>query len=136
LDNVQAAVLDVKLRHFPSWVEHRRRIAELYRQGLADVSGIRLPHFEGIAYRDSYQNYVIRADNRDALRAHLTERGVETLISWPKPVWEHPALGLGHPNLPATAKLCREVISLPMSAETTPDQVQITVNAIREFKGK
>ena len=136
LDNVQAAVLDVKLRHFPSWVEHRRRIAELYRQGLSGAAGVRLPHFEGNAFRDSYQNYVIRADRRDALRAHLTERGVETLISWPKPIWEHRALGLGNPDLPATVKLCREVISLPMSAETTPDQVQTTVGAIREFYDK
>lgn len=136
LDNVQAAVLDVKLRHFPSWVEHRRGIAELYRKGLSGVAGVRLPHFEGRAYQDSYQNYVIRAVDRDLLRAHLTSRGVETLVSWPKPVWEHKALGLGHPDLPATVKLCREVISLPMSAETTAEQVQITVNAVREFYGK
>ena len=47
LDNVQAAVLDSKLRHLPEWIEHRRSLAERYRKGLAGVGDLRLPHFEG-----------------------------------------------------------------------------------------
>lgn len=135
LDNVQAAVLDLKLRHFPRWVEHRRRIAGLYHEGLGDLPGLRLPHFPGNEYADVYQNYVIRTHDRDGLREHLRCSGVETLVHWPKPVWQHRGLGLEDPHLPNTERICREVISLPMSAETTEEHVAITVEVIREFFG-
>jgi dTDP-4-amino-4,6-dideoxygalactose transaminase len=133
LDNVQAAVLDVKLRHLPSWIAHRRMIASLYREGLEGIEGVRLPHFLGDHYFDSYQNYVIRTERRDELRQHLRDQGVETLVHWTKPMWEHKDLALENPSLPGTESICREVISLPMSAETTPENVDITVGCIRDF---
>ncbi|MGH9681618.1 MAG: DegT/DnrJ/EryC1/StrS family aminotransferase [Candidatus Acidiferrales bacterium] len=133
LDNVQAAVLDVKLRHLPSWIEHRRKIASLYREALEAVEGLRLPHFSGGEYFDSYQNYVIRTEHRDALREYLKDHGVETLVHWAKPMWEHKGLGLGNPGLPATESICREVLSLPMSAETTAEHVKITAGCIQDF---
>lgn len=133
LDNVQAAVLDVKLKYFPDWIEHRRQIANRYREQLKDIPEITLPHFSGDEFFDSYQNYVIRAQDRDALRAHLTQEGVETLISWPKPLWHHARLKLGNPSLPFTELLCREVLSLPMSAETQDRDVEVTSAAIRGF---
>jgi dTDP-3-amino-2,3,6-trideoxy-4-keto-D-glucose/dTDP-3-amino-3,4,6-trideoxy-alpha-D-glucose/dTDP-2,6-dideoxy-D-kanosamine transaminase len=133
LDNVQAAVLDRKLVHLPSWIEHRRRVAERYRQGLTGLSGLRLPHYDESRQRDIFQNYVIRTPERDRLREYLHRSGVETLVHWPKPVWEHAALGLKDPQLDETGRICREVISLPMSAETTDEHVDITVQAIREF---
>ncbi len=133
LDNVQAAVLDVKLKHLPQWIDQRRSIAAQYRDGLSDVQDLTLPHFEGEQYFDVYQNYVIRTPLRDRLAAHLKDRGVETLIHWPKPVWEHRGLRLGEYRLPETESICREVLSLPMSAETTQEQVEYTVRAIRDF---
>jgi dTDP-4-amino-4,6-dideoxygalactose transaminase len=133
LDNVQAAVLDVKLRYLPRWIEHRRIIAARYRQGLEGIPQLKLPHFAGEQYFDIFQNYVIRTKARDALREHLKQRGVETLVHWPKPMWEHRGLALENPHLPETESICREVISLPMSAETTPEHVDITVGVIREF---
>lgn len=133
LDNVQAAVLDVKLRHLPGWIEHRRRIATAYRRGLAGVRGLALPHFDGDDRVDVFQNYVVRTKERDGLRAHLAGRGVETLVHWPKPMWEHKGLGLKDPQAPETERLSREVLSLPMSAETSDEQVSTTVQAIVEF---
>lgn len=133
LDNVQAAVLDVKLRHLPSWIEHRRAIAKLYHLGLAGIDGIELPRFSEQACLDVFQNYVLRTRYRDELREHLKSGGVETLVHWPKPMWEHQGLGLGDPGLTETAAISREVISLPMSAETTPEQVEVVVECIREF---
>lgn len=135
LDNVQAAVLDVKLKHFPGWVEHRRALAERYRKGLEGVAAVRTPHHADERFRDSYQNYVLRAQRRDELRAHLTENGVETLVSWPRPLWSHAALGLGSPKLPETEKLCGEVISLPMNDQTTPEEVDIVIAEVRRFYG-
>lgn len=136
LDNIQAAVLDVKLKHFPSWVEHRRHIAESYRHGLEGAGDLRLPHFPDERFFDVYQNYVVRTGRRDELRAFLRERGVETLVSWPKPVWKHAALSLGDLRLPETEAICREVLSLPMSAETPESHVAMTCDAIKEFFGR
>lgn len=133
LDNVQAAVLDVKLRHLPDWIRHRRAIAEEYRQGLDGIPGLTLPHFGEDDRLDVFQNYVVRTMERDRLREHLRASGVETLVHWPKPVWEHKDLGLADPNLPETESLCREVLSLPTSAETTPEHVEIVAAAIRKF---
>ncbi|MFZ0819280.1 MAG: DegT/DnrJ/EryC1/StrS family aminotransferase [Candidatus Acidiferrales bacterium] len=133
LDNVQAAVLDVKLRRLPDWIEYRRSIADLYKHGLMGVGDLRLPHFSEPDYRDSFQNYVIRTHHRDDLHRHLESVGVETLIHWRKPIWEHHGLGLAPQNLPETENICREVISLPMSAETTLEQVRIVVDSVRQF---
>jgi aminotransferase EvaB len=133
LDNVQAAVLDVKLRHLPSWIEHRRKIANLYREGLEGIEGLHLPHFASDRYFDSYQNYVIRTQHRNGLRQYLKDQGVETLVHWAKPMWEHKDLALENPGLPETESICQQVISLPMSAETTPENVDITIRCIRDF---
>ena len=133
LDNVQAAVLDVKLRHLEDWIKHRRTIANLYREGLEGSDGLWLPHFEDDRHFDSYQNYVIRTECRDQLRQYLMEEGVETLVHWPKPIWEHRGLHLENPGMAETENICREVISLPMSAETTPEQVEIATDSIRKF---
>lgn len=133
LDNVQAAVLDVKLRHLPEWVNHRREIARLYRQGLEGIPGLGLPPYDGEGHFDVFQNFVISTRQRDRLREHLKNDGVETLVSWPKPMWHHKGLGLADPHLPKTERVCREVLSLPMSAETTPEQVEITVQSICKF---
>ena len=133
LDNVQAAVLDVKLRHLTDWIEHRRKIAECYRAGLEGVGDLRLPHWSDPRFDDVYQNYVVRTSRRDALRKHLSESRVETLLHWPKPVWRHEALRLGDWHLHNTDAICGEVLSLPMSAETTEDQVDYVANVTRRF---
>ena len=136
LDNVQAAVLDVKLRHLPTWIARRRAVAARYTEGLAGIEGLALPPADGPQHRDSFLNYVVRTPRRDALRAFLRDKGVETLVHWAKPMWEHKGLGLGERDLPETERICREVISLPMSAETSDGHVDITVAAICEFFGR
>jgi dTDP-3-amino-2,3,6-trideoxy-4-keto-D-glucose/dTDP-3-amino-3,4,6-trideoxy-alpha-D-glucose/dTDP-2,6-dideoxy-D-kanosamine transaminase len=133
LDNVQAAVLNAKLRHLPCWIDHRRAIARRYTEQLSGIGDLMLPRFSEENHFDSYQNYVIRTPSRDALRAHLRENGVETLVHWAKPMWQHEALHLEDPMVPNTEAICREVISLPMSAETEPEEVDYTTECIRRF---
>lgn len=133
LDNIHAAVLDVKLRHFPGWVEHRRAIAARYRAGLQGVGDLRLPHFDDPRFFDSFQNYVIRTARRDELRTWLREQGVEALVHWIRPMWDHKALRLQNPELGGVERICREVLSLPMSAETSDQDVDITVDVLHEF---
>lgn len=133
LDNIQAAVLDVKLRYLPRWLQRRREVAERYREGLAGIPDLRLPHFGGNEYHDIYQNYVIRTLRRGELVQYLKENGVETLIHWPKPMWEHKGLRLGEHRLPQTDAICREVVSLPMNAEISNENVDYVIDTVRRF---
>jgi dTDP-4-amino-4,6-dideoxygalactose transaminase len=133
LDNLQAALLDVKLRHLPAWIERRRAIARMYHDGLSRIPQLRLPHFSDSRFYDVYQNYVIRAEQRDELAAHLEDSGVETLISWRRPLHHHEALGLSHLRLPETERIGREVLSLPMNTELTDEQVACVIESVWSF---
>ena len=135
LDNMQAALLDVKLRHLPQWISRRHDLAARYEQGLSAVTQIKTPPppDSSGSYHDVYTNYVIRAERRDELAGYLRERGIEVLISWPKPMHHNQALGLSHFKLPKTEKISREVISLPLYPELEEDQLDFVVASIRRF---
>jgi len=138
LDNFHAAVLDVKLKHLPKWIERRREIATIYHNGLKDTKGIILPPAPSNDPRhfDVFQNYVIGAKNRNALVKYLKDNGIETLISWPKPTHKHKGLGLQRFKLPMTEKISREVVSLPMNTEVTNKQLSYVINTIKTFHNK
>lgn len=133
LDNVQAGLLNVKLKYFSQWLKRRREIAELYKNGLDDVKEIKLPHFPDSRFFDVYQNYVIRAENRNKLVDHLKKKGIETLISWTIPMHKQPVMRPNNIFLPETEKICREVVSLPMYPELTDKEVQYVAGSIRKF---
>lgn len=137
LDNLQAAILDVKLKHLPQWVERRREIASRYEAGLSDLPQVKPPPAPETKdrYFDVYQNYVIRAQDRDRLVAYLRENSVETLISNPEPVHHHEPLGLGHFHLPKTEQFANEVVALPMNAEISDEQVEFVIKTARTFYG-
>lgn len=136
LDNVQAAVLDVKLRHLPKWIEHRRHIAGHLPQGpgrdrrprVAALRGGRalprrvpeLRHPQPATRRTPrVPQGAGRRDPRELAEAGLEARGAQA---------RRP-----QGDLPETEAICREVISLPMSAETTEDDAQITIETIKRF---
>jgi len=135
LDNLQAAVLNIKLKYLPKWIERRREIAGIYNEGLKEVSEIRLPPPPNSdkEYFDVFQNYVIRAEKRDNLFEFLREKGVETLIKDPVPNHWQKGLGLSHFKLPLTEQLSKEVISLPMYPELTNEQIEYVIERIKEF---
>lgn len=135
LDNIQAAVLNVKLKHLPNWIKRRRGIAQIYHRGLKSIKEIKLPAppaTEG-PYYDIYQNYVIRAKNRDNLRKYLAEKGIETLVKWPIPNHSQPGLKLSRFRLPLTEKISQEVISLPIYPELTNEQIDYVIDCIKKF---
>ncbi|MFC2046714.1 DegT/DnrJ/EryC1/StrS family aminotransferase [Chloroflexota bacterium] len=134
LDNLQAAILDVKLKHLPGWIEKRRELASLYEVGLSGLPQIKTPPppQQG-RYFDVFTNYVVRAEKRDELVAYLRECGIELLISWPKPMHHHQALGLGHFHLPETERISKEVISLPLYPELDNGQIEFVIESIRNF---
>lgn len=133
LDNLQAALVGVKLKYFPGWVSRRRQLANLYHKGLRGVSEVALPHFSDSRFFDSYQNYVIRAKNRNKLKDYLTKNGVETMVKWPEPNYKQPVMRPNKIFLPETEKICREVISLPMYPELADSQANYVVNCVKRF---
>jgi dTDP-4-amino-4,6-dideoxygalactose transaminase len=133
LDNMQAAVLDVKLRHVPEWIAYRRRMASVYDEALAGITEIKRPPApEDGRFFDIYQNYVIEAEQRDSLQEHLASQGVETLIHWPVPN-HHQPIGLSRYQLPRTEALSRKVISLPLHTDMTEEQALFVAEAVRGF---
>ena len=114
LDELQAAILRVKLQYLDEENSRRRDIAALYAHGLAST-GVVLP-MEVENTRHVYHQYVIQTPKRDLLKACLAARGVETLIHYPTPVHLQPAYvgRLGNSILPQTERICREILSLPM----------------------
>ncbi len=134
LDNLQAAILDLKLKKVPEWIGQRRRLAAIYDESLADVGAVkRPPGPDGSPFFDIYQNYVIEAERRDQLHDHLAKKGIETLIS-PGPIPNHKQpVGLDHFNLPRTEELCTRVLSLPLNNELDEEQVLEVAGAIKDF---
>jgi dTDP-4-amino-4,6-dideoxygalactose transaminase len=114
LDELQAAILRVKLRHLDEWNEKRRKAARLYDKLLKDA-GLIVPTEKEYA-KHVYHLYVIRCSEREKLRQHLLENDIQTQIHYPIPVHKQKAyLSLAaNTNLPVTEKICQEIISLPM----------------------
>jgi aminotransferase EvaB len=138
LDNIQAAILNVKLKYLPGWINTRREIAQKYQNAFKGIDGLLLPPPPTTSgpYFDVYQNYVIRTERRDELYSYLKDEGIETLISWPKPNHSHPNLGLMHFKLPETEKLSQTVLSLPMFPELKAEELEYVIDRVKAFYGK
>jgi len=137
LDNLQGAVLNVKLPHLNDWNAARRGRASLYDQLLRDVPNIVTPYVPPEVV-PVYHLYVIRVtdDRRDALQAYLAEKGVSTGLHYPIPVHLQKAYAhLGHKqgDFPASETIASQGLSLPMYAELTDEQVQYVAECIKEF---
>jgi dTDP-4-amino-4,6-dideoxygalactose transaminase len=136
LDEIQAAILRIKLRKLPEWNIRRLAIARSYNDRLKG-SGVITPEIpEG--GRHVFYCYVIRVPNgkRDALREHLSQRGIGTGVHYPVPIHLQEAsafLGYRQGDFPVTERLAGEVVSLPMYAELTDAQIDTVSAAVAEF---
>ena len=136
LDSLQAAVLSVKLPLLERWNEQRRANAARYRELLGDLPGIALP-VETPGAHHTYNQFSILTGRRDALRAHLSERGVPSMVYYPKALHQQPIFaGGGHGAFPVTERIQDEVLSLPIFPGLTGEQVEAVAAAIREFFAK
>lgn len=134
LDEIQAAVLRVKLPRLLEWNNRRRRVAQRYLSGLADQP-VSLPAVAA-GGDHVWHLFVIRSSERDTLREHLTSRGVHTLLHYPVPPHLQDAyghLGLKVGAFPITEAIHRECISLPMGPHVSEDQVDMVIDAVRSF---
>ncbi len=133
LDELQAALLRVGLRHLAAWTERRRALAAFYQQEL-EGSGVE-PLGEQPYARAVFHLFVVRHPRRDALMATLRERGIGTLIHYPIPLHLQPAfapLGGRPGDLPVAEKASAEILSLPLYPELTDEQARAVVEAVRD----
>jgi dTDP-4-amino-4,6-dideoxygalactose transaminase len=134
LDELQAAFLRVKLAVLDEWNVHRRKIAARYSSLLTNV-GVELPFIPAYA-EPVWHLYVIRSELRDALKSHLEQMGISTVIHYPAPPHQQACyrdFNFGH--FPIADRLANEVLSLPMSPEIRDDQLKHVVNTLRGFYG-
>lgn len=136
LDEVQAAVLSVKLGRLAEVTERRRVLAERYREAFADLPMV-LPR-EMANCRHVYHLYVVRSKERDALASWLREHGVGTGIHYPCPVHVQPGLAEGSripKPLAVTESIAREVLSMPMFPSMTEAQQEHAIGCVRGYYG-
>ena len=135
MDGLQAAILNAKLPHLPAWTEARRRVAACYDEILADVGDVITPRV-GPDRDHVYHLYVIRTENRDALREHLSEAGISTVLNYPKALPFYPAYAyLGHvsKDFPAAYFNQSRILSLPIYPEMPEETITHVANTISNF---
>ncbi len=140
MGGIQGAVLGVKLKHLPAWTAARRQVAVMYREALSGIEGITLP--QELPDREHvYHLYVIRVlpeagIGRDELQTLLADAGIGCGVHYPVPVHLQPAarnLGCGAGSFPVAENACAEILSLPMFAEISEEQVERVANQIRSI---
>jgi dTDP-4-amino-4,6-dideoxygalactose transaminase len=135
LDNVQAAILDLKLKSYEQSIERRREIARMYDNRLSGIAGLQLPPSPDSNPRhfDVYQNYEIEAVERDGLREHLLGHGVDTILQWGGRALHHfPRLGFDA-HLPMADRITERSLLLPMNLSLTDDDICYVCDLIADY---
>jgi dTDP-4-amino-4,6-dideoxygalactose transaminase len=136
LDNLQAAILNYKISYYKEEIQRRREIASFYQDHLGDIKELLLPPSPDADpdYFDVYQNYEIEAERRDALKTHLKENGIGTLIQWNgQPVHSITSLGFSGTGLPYTEAMFRRCLMIPMNTSLQDDDLEYVCEIIRKF---
>ncbi len=136
LDEMQAAILRVKLERLDEWTRRRRELAAIYFERLKNFSRVRLPF---IKEESVFHLFVVRHQKREALRNFLAEKGIETLIHYPYLLHEQKIFrssGAGKQSLPSAEKIVHEILSLPLYPELENAEVEAVCDAIEEFENK
>jgi dTDP-4-amino-4,6-dideoxygalactose transaminase len=135
MDGLQAAILNVKLPYLPAWIKARRRVAGRYNELLRRVGDLITPKVA--SDRDHvYHLYVIRTEKRDALRKHLTDAGIATVINYSKALPFYPAYGyLGHGpgDFPVAHANQSHILSIPIYPEMTEEMIVYVAECIETF---
>jgi dTDP-4-amino-4,6-dideoxygalactose transaminase len=136
LDELQAAILRVQLRHLDADNARRRTIAEQYTQGLAGLP-LTLPLIPEAGTLHAFHQYTILSPQRAALQAFLANRGVQTAILYPKPIHQMPAYldftRSAGSDCPVAARICGELLCLPIHPALEDRDVALVMRQIRDF---
>jgi dTDP-4-amino-4,6-dideoxygalactose transaminase len=130
LDEIQAAILSIKLKRLDGWNSRRRKIAAFYRESLGELP-LRLQAETG---ESNSHLFVVVTPERDALRRHLSDRGIPTLIHYPIPLPRQKAFAAFNPaSCPNADRICAGVLSLPMSPGLSDDDARRVADGLRDF---
>lgn len=130
LDEIQAAILKVKLKYLDGWNEKRRRLAVSYREKLHTVSCLK----ENTYGLPVYHLFVIKTPKRDQLIEYLKSRDIQTLIHYPVPLNKQKGFGLQTDEpFPAAARFADEILSIPIYPELSDENLEKIVNEINAF---
>jgi len=135
LDELQAALLQVKLAYLPQWLAQRQQVAAWYQAELAGIAGLRLP-VVAPGTTPVWHLYVVHTTHRNALQQQLAKANIETLIHYPIPPHRQPSyasLGLAAGALPITEELAATCLSLPLWPGIRQEEVAVVAQAIRRF---
>ncbi len=135
LDTMQAAILSVKLDHLKAWSEGRRRNAEHYYKNLSNVAQIKLPYIHPQALT-IYNQFTIIAEDRDNLMKHLQEHEIGCAIYYPLPLHLQECfaeLGYKKGDFPVAEELAGKVLSIPIYAELSTEQLDFVIETIKSF---
>jgi dTDP-4-amino-4,6-dideoxygalactose transaminase len=135
LDEIQAAILRVKLRHLSNWQRARQSHAAEYRRLLFQIPGV-MPPLTPEGFEHVYHQYTIRIEKRDALQKYLSAKKIGSTIYYPHPLHLQPLYtSLGHKpgDFPHAERAAREVLSLAMYPELRNEQIARVVDAVAEF---
>lgn len=138
LDEIQAAILNWQLGELDGWNKQRQNLANRYLKNLAGLP-IKFPPKGDKLHKPVWHQFVIRATNRDALKAFLKQRGIETIVHYPTPVFKQPAykfLKYKEKDYPATTKAAADILSLPLYPELKVSEVNIICDSIRDYYKK
>ncbi|MFC0272235.1 DegT/DnrJ/EryC1/StrS family aminotransferase [Metabacillus herbersteinensis] len=137
LDEMQAAILNIKFKKLGTWIEQRRQAADNYTKMIKEALGDQIvTPIEREENFHVFHQYTIRVDKRDELQQYLNEVGVQTMIYYPLPLHVQPVfkeLGYNEGDFPLSEKAANEAISLPMFPEIKPEQQKYVVEKIIEF---
>ena len=135
LDEIQAAILRVKLADLAGSIARRRALAAQYRQGLAGLAGVQAPVVRP-GCEHAFHLYVIRSIRRDALMASLLAQGIPAALHYPAAVHQQPGYArfAGHsPPLVETERAIREILTLPLHPWLDPEAIDFAIRAVRDF---
>jgi len=138
LDSIQAAILDIKLSHLDEYALARRNAADFYDRAFSDIPQLQTPvrHPRSTHVFHQY-TLIVKEGDRDALKQHLSERGIPSMIYYPVPLNDQEAfrdlLPEGFERLPNTDYLCERVISLPIHTELDPETLHYIAEGVHSF---
>ncbi len=133
MDELQAAILNVKLRYLNKFVQKRNEIAKLYLTNLKGVKQIILPKIRPNSLH-SFHLFVIQAERRDELREYLKKNGIETQIHYPIPIHKQECYReYNSKKIPVTEKMAEKLLSLPINPNTTHNEVALVSQKIKEY---
>jgi dTDP-4-amino-4,6-dideoxygalactose transaminase len=133
LDELQAAILRVKLRHIDEWNERRREVAELYRRNLEGTAVS--PPIEAHDARHVYHLFMIEVDERDRVQQDLKEQGIPTALYYPQPLHlAEPLKQLGHRrgDFPVSERAVERTMAIPFYPEISEEQLKRVVRSVKQ----